>query len=60
MMTCPVCSRQAIGKVGLNQYYCWDCCVEFIRKGEAVEVFSVESDGSLTLVSDSNQQGQEG
>jgi len=60
MISCPVCKRRAVGKVGAEQYYCWECCVEFVRRGDAVEIFSVEQDGSLTSFSNSNLQVQEG
>jgi hypothetical protein len=59
MMTCPVCERRAIGKVGVDQYYCWECCVEFVQRGQEVKIFNVETDGSLTLF-DPNLQLQEG
>ena len=50
MTNCPVCSsKRAIGKVGSEQYYCWDCCVEFIVRGEETTVFNVQPDGTLTL-----------
>lgn len=52
MMTCPVCGQKAIGKVGVEQYYCWECCVEFMMRGDHVKVFNVEMDGTLTLCSD--------
>jgi len=54
MTSCPVChSRRAIGKVGSEQYFCWDCCVEFIVSGEEITVYNVEPDGTLTLYFDS-------
>lgn len=46
---CPVCKRQMIGKVGTDQYYCWECCVEFSVSGQTVQVFAVELDGTLTM-----------
>lgn len=53
MTNCPVCdNRRAIGKVGTEQYFCWDCCVEFIIRGEETTVFNVEPDGTLTLYLD--------
>lgn len=53
MINCPVCSsKRAIGKVGAEQYYCWDCCVEFIVHGDEIKVFSVQPDGTLTLYLD--------
>lgn len=49
MTDCPVCgSRRAIGKVGSEQYFCWDCCVEFMVHGDQTKIFNVEADGTLT------------
>ncbi|SFL81587.1 hypothetical protein [Pelosinus propionicus] len=53
MTACPVCnSNRAIGKVGAAQYYCWDCCIEFIIRGDDIKIFSVQPDGTLTLYLD--------
>lgn len=46
-MNCPVCGGKATGKVGIDQYYCWDCCVEYRMNKEGVDVFEVAEDGSL-------------
>jgi hypothetical protein len=52
MLTCPVCGERGIGKVGVEQYYCWECCVEFVMKGQDIKIYSVLDDGTLTLYSD--------
>jgi len=52
MFTCPACGHRAIGKVGTDQYYCWDCCVEFTMRDDTITVFNVEPDGTLTLYGD--------
>lgn len=52
MTTCPVCGRRGIGKVGADQYYCWECCVEFMVRNQDVKIFNVEVDGTLTLCED--------
>lgn len=52
MVSCPVCAKRAVGKVGADQYYCWNCCVEFVLRGPQVTVFNVQPDGSLTLYVD--------
>ncbi len=52
MTTCPVCGQRGIGKVGADQYYCWDCCVEFTVRNRDLKVFNVEVDGTLTLYDD--------
>ncbi len=49
MFRCPVCGRKSAGRVAADQYYCWDCCVEFTMKEEKVShIFNVELDGSLS------------
>ncbi|MCG0239665.1 MAG: hypothetical protein L6E13_10885 [Firmicutes bacterium] len=47
-MRCPECGSRSVGRVGAEQYYCWDCCVEFrVVRGE-VRVFYLDPDGELT------------
>jgi len=46
-MNCPVCNGRAIGKVGMGQYYCWDCCVEFTSAMDKVVIYDLAEDGSL-------------
>ncbi|ABZ84426.1 conserved hypothetical protein [Heliomicrobium modesticaldum Ice1] len=43
-MSCPVCGGKQVGKVGVNQFYCWNCFIEF---NERNEIFEVAEDGSL-------------
>lgn len=52
-MTCPVCGQRGIGKVGAEQFFCWECCVEFIVQGTDIRIFNVEPDGTLTAYTDS-------
>jgi hypothetical protein len=44
---CPNCGGRSIGRVGSEQYYCWDCCVEFNVGRGAVRVWHVDPDGEL-------------
>jgi len=46
-MDCPVCGGRASGKVGIEQYYCWDCCTEYRLNKEGIQVYEVTEDGSL-------------
>ncbi|HWJ02063.1 MAG TPA: hypothetical protein VNU93_00205 [Verrucomicrobiae bacterium] len=55
-MKCPVCSGNAVGKVGMEQYYCWNCFIEFSTVKEDVQIFQVAEDGSL-LAYDEEQPG---
>lgn len=46
-MRCPNCNGRSIGRVGSEQYYCWDCCVEFNVGRGAVRIFHLDADGEL-------------
>ncbi len=51
-MTCPNCKSRDIGKIGVNQYYCRECCIELaIIKGK-IHTRQVEEDGSLSSLDD--------
>ena len=53
MMRCPACNGLQVGKVGSDQFYCWNCFIEFaVRKGK-VNLFEVAEDGSLLSMDDS-------
>ncbi|MDU2065312.1 MAG: hypothetical protein E6713_10785 [Sporomusaceae bacterium] len=47
MERCPACGKKAIGKVGVDQYYCWECCVEFVFQDDHYEIFTIDDDGAL-------------
>lgn len=46
-MKCPACGSRAVGKVGVDQYYCWDCFIEYQYYGNKAKLYVVEEDGSL-------------
>ena len=46
-MICPVCGGRTIGKIGVDQYYCWDCCVEFANQADKTVIYDLAEDGSL-------------
>lgn len=48
MLVCPACGERGIGKVGIGQYYCKDCCVEFEYKDDHFKIYNVEDDGTLS------------
>ena len=52
MTTCPLCGQRGIGRVGADQYYCWDCCMEFMVRNQELKMYQVEVDGTLTLYDD--------
>ncbi|SHM83831.1 hypothetical protein SAMN05660826_02115 [Caldanaerovirga acetigignens] len=46
-MNCPLCGGNSTGKVGNNQYYCWDCYVEFSVNHNKVTIYELADDGTL-------------
>lgn len=54
-MQCPSCGGKATGKVGVDQYYCWDCCVEYRLNKEGVQIYEVAEDGSLVAFDPMNE-----
>ncbi|KYP80568.1 hypothetical protein [Ferroacidibacillus organovorans] len=44
---CPHCNCRDIGKIGNNQFYCWNCFMEFALVGDEVKIYHVDEDGSL-------------
>lgn len=51
-MKCPNCKSKDIGKIGVNQYYCWSCFIELsILKGQ-IYTHQVEEDGTLSSLDD--------
>lgn len=59
MMRCPNCNCRDIGKIGTNQFYCWECFVEFNVVGDDVKLFQVEEDGSLSVFNGLVEMGNE-
>ncbi len=52
VLVCPVCGERGIGKVGIGQYYCKDCCIEFEYKNDKIKIYSVQDDGTLLAIPD--------
>ncbi|WP_331640777.1 hypothetical protein [Cerasibacillus sp.] len=51
-LSCPNCSSRDIGKVGNDQYYCWNCYIEMTVVGNRLNVHEIEADGSLISLDD--------
>ncbi|ADC50423.1 MULTISPECIES: hypothetical protein [Alkalihalophilus] len=51
-MQCPNCKSKDIGKIGTNQYYCWNCFVEMSLQKGMLSLHQVEEDGSLSSLDD--------
>ncbi|WP_100011911.1 hypothetical protein [Lentibacillus sediminis] len=52
MMRCPNCSGKDLGKIGVQQYYCWTCFIEIAVTDNRLTVSQVEADGSLSSLDD--------
>ncbi|MEW9675855.1 hypothetical protein ABRT01_06680 [Lentibacillus sp. L22] len=53
MLQCPNCKGKDIGKIGSQQYYCWNCFIELsITSDNELTVHQIEADGSLSSLND--------
>lgn len=52
MFNCPNCQSKDIGKIGINQYYCWNCFIELSLSQGIINTHQVEEDGSLSSLDD--------
>ncbi|WKB36864.1 hypothetical protein QS257_08370 [Terrilactibacillus sp. S3-3] len=51
-MKCPNCGGKNLGKIGANQYYCWQCFIELTLSEGRLSLSQVEEDGTLTTLDD--------
>ncbi len=49
---CPNCQSKDVGKIGVNQFYCWNCFIEMTVTGDLISTHQVEEDGSLSSLDD--------
>ena len=49
---CPNCQSKDVGKIGVNQFYCWNCFIEMTITGDLISTHQVEEDGSLSSLDD--------
>lgn len=52
-MKCPLCGGMQTGKVGADQWYCWNCAVEWNVKRGHLNLYEVAEDGTLIALNDS-------
>jgi hypothetical protein len=52
MMRCPNCNSKDLGKIGVDQFYCWGCFIELTAVEGKLTLNQVEEDGSLTSLDD--------
>lgn len=56
-MKCPMCGGLQTGKVGADQWFCWNCTVEWNVKRGRLSLYEVTEDGSLLAMTDAPQIG---
>lgn len=49
---CPNCNSINLGKIGCQQFYCWDCYIEMTVSDNKMTIHQVEADGSLSSLDD--------
>lgn len=52
LLKCPNCQSKDVGKIGVNQYYCWNCYIEMTIAKGVIYTHQVEEDGSLSSLDD--------
>lgn len=52
LMECPNCHSKDLGKIGAQQFYCWNCYIEITVLENELTVHQVEADGSLSSLDD--------
>lgn len=52
-LRCPACGGLQVGKVGSDQFYCWNCYLEFNFQKGKVNLYEVAEDGSLIAMDNS-------
>lgn len=52
MIKCPNCQSKDLGKIGMNQYYCWNCLIELTISDQTIFTHQVEEDGTLSSLDD--------
>jgi len=57
-MRCPVCGQKLVGRLGTNQFFCWNCFVEFHRFRESFRVYAIDQEGGLKALEDSGDRDQ--
>ena len=46
-LNCPHCGSRAVGRVGTDQYYCSECCIEFAFTAEGTRLYWLDDEGEL-------------
>jgi transposase-like protein len=49
-IVCPRCHSRCVGKVGVDQFYCADCCIEFVVRKNQVRLYEVDPEGMLVAL----------
>ncbi|MGI5921968.1 MAG: hypothetical protein ACOX6I_09565 [Syntrophomonadaceae bacterium] len=55
VLRCPVCRGLQIGRVGSDQYFCSNCCLEFNYSRGRLNLYEVAEDGTLIAMERSSE-----
>lgn len=58
MNRCPSCGSRGIGRVATDQYYCWDCCVEFTAGRSGVKIYQINEEGEMIAMHQHHGEGE--
>jgi len=47
LVACPECKGHRVGRIGTRQYFCSDCCLEFVLRNGRVDLYEVDEEGNL-------------
>ncbi len=56
MENCPACGSRMIGKIGVQQYYCWECYSEVVVNSTGVEAYWIDDEGNLIPTDSGGEQ----
>ncbi|GAA0457169.1 hypothetical protein [Alkalibacillus silvisoli] len=51
-MNCPNCHTSDVGKIGAQQFYCWNCFIELSVEGGKMRVHEVQEDKTVSSLDD--------
>ncbi|WP_176720484.1 hypothetical protein [Desulfuribacillus stibiiarsenatis] len=49
-VNCPFCYSKDVGKIGTNQFYCWNCFFEYSVRNNVITLYDIDEEGQLTAL----------
>lgn len=47
---CPRCASRLVGRIGTREFFCRECCVQFLDPDVSGVVYTITDDGTLVPV----------